>query len=497
MKDSEPLSVTQYWGNMTFQSFNLDHVALEQVMQCNPLTLPHTTSVKVALSAMLQTKNDFILSVDAGRLVGLVTARDVVQALVERGNATGTPLEDLPLSAITTPPIATLLKSEFTDILNLWQRLQQHQIQYLPVTDSQGTVAGVVTRDQLQQVLNPVRMHTALCLLQHTLDSAHAAITSLRLFADQTWEYQYRSPGCEVVFGYTAEELQADPALWRSRVLPEDLEQIILPGFASVVAEQPYTVEYRFQHKDGSLRWITETLASRRDVVTDCWLATIVSTDITEYKRVEAPLRASVQEKEALLAEVYHRVKNNLQLISSLLDLQAMQTGDVTTRAALEDSCSRIYSMSLVHERLYRSRDFAAIPFAGYARELASYLLHTYQPPADSVGFDFNIAPDLYLSLEQAIPCGLILNELVTNSLKYGFSGGRSGQIYVWLEVIGEQHLRLTVGNDGDTLPVNFRMSAQIESMGLKLVLTLVEQLEGTIKLERGDRTLFVIEFPP
>ncbi|MBD2461008.1 PAS domain S-box protein [Oscillatoria sp. FACHB-1407] len=225
-----------------------------------------------------------------------------------------------------------------------------------------------------------------------------------------------------------------------------------------------------------------------------CVLA--VRQDISDRKKAADQLRASLQEKEVLLSEIHHRVKNNLQIVSSLLDLQANRTHDSQSREILANSCSRVFSMALVHECLYRSQNFAEINFANYAHELANHLLSTYKTHSDFVSLSVNIDPKIVISLKQAIPCGLMLNELVTNALKYGLSKSQSRQIYITLKQEQEHLLTLVVGHDGDTLPENFTLEGHNTSMGIRLILTLVEQLEGSIDIQRGEQTLFKVTFP-
>jgi two-component sensor histidine kinase len=216
--------------------------------------------------------------------------------------------------------------------------------------------------------------------------------------------------------------------------------------------------------------------------------------DITERKQNEEKLKMLLQEKEILLAEVHHRVKNNLQIIVSLLGLQAREIGDERVRVAFEESRNRIKSMALVHEQLYRSREYAKIEFESYVDQLASTLFNMYQVEPERVRIEID-ADDVYLNLENAIPCGLLLNELITNSLKYAFPNGRTGKIWITL-VPEESNIVLTVGDDGIGIPAKFDFGAS-QSLGLQLVhLLTVHDLQGKITLERKNGTQFCIEFP-
>jgi two-component sensor histidine kinase len=166
---------------------------------------------------------------------------------------------------------------------------------------------------------------------------------------------------------------------------------------------------------------------------------------------------------------------------------------DPQAKAALEDSCNRVSSMALVHENLYRANDFSGVDFADYVQQLAGDLLETYKSSASKVMLNFGGDP-VFLSLDQAIPCGLLLNELITNALKHGFPEGSSGHIYIRMTCLADGWLELKVGNDGDRLPPDFDLE-QNASMGLRLVMMFVEQLIGSLELDRGEITWFKVRF--
>ncbi len=215
--------------------------------------------------------------------------------------------------------------------------------------------------------------------------------------------------------------------------------------------------------------------------------------EITERKRAEGQIRASLREKEVLLKEIHHRVKNNLQVISSLLYLQAKNVGDEQALAVLQDSQSRVRAMVLVHERLYQSPDLARIDFAEYVRNLANYLFRSYGVNTNVIQLRLNVG-DVLLGVDTAIPCGLIINELVSNSLKHAFPAGREGEIRIKLRSDDEGECILMVGDNGVGFAegLDFRDAG---TLGLELVNTLVAQLEGTVELDRSRGTTFKITF--
>ncbi len=213
--------------------------------------------------------------------------------------------------------------------------------------------------------------------------------------------------------------------------------------------------------------------------------------EIIEREHAEEQVRASLREKEILLKEIHHRVKNNLQIISTLLDLQSEHIEDERSLRYFRDSQDRIRSMALVHEKLYQTRDFISINFGEYLANLARYLFNSYITDPDRISLRLDVAPAT-LEIDQAIPCGLIVSELVSNSMKYAFPDGRGGEIAVRLRVEGDAGIELMVRDDGVGLPpgLDFRNT---DSLGLQLVTMLVKQIQGEIEPGNEGGTSFTI----
>jgi len=206
-----------------------------------------------------------------------------------------------------------------------------------------------------------------------------------------------------------------------------------------------------------------------------------IAYDITERKEIDRAIRLALKEKEILLKEVHHRVKNNLQVISSLMSLQKSFVKDPTLVQVLEESQSRIATMSYIHESLYRHTDFSSISFADYLQRLSTNLIHSYSTPDCEVTLQ-SAFEDVYLTLDQAIPSGLIVNELVSNSLKYAFKGRKKGVVFLRVAKL-DGRIEIEVRDDGVGLPDDFRLNKN-ESLGLYLIQALSEQLEAELVVE-------------
>ncbi len=215
--------------------------------------------------------------------------------------------------------------------------------------------------------------------------------------------------------------------------------------------------------------------------------------EIEDRRQAEARIREALEDKEVLLKEVHHRVKNNLQVISSLLNLQSSQIEDEKTVDLLRESQNRVRSMALIHEKLYQSSDLARVDFQGYLHSLVNSLMQTYRVYSEQVVIDVK-SEELAFSIDTAIPCGLIVNELVSNSLKYAFAKGNPGKIEVICENIRGSQYRLTIRDNGTGLPEGFDVESS-SSLGLKLVTSLVRQINGELIVQNKQGACFVIEF--
>jgi len=303
----------------------------------------------------------------------------------------------------------------------------------------------------------------------------------------------FASPNLKGLFGWDPDAVIGDAEWWGLNLHPEDRDRVV-EGLHAALGEGRgnYVHEYRFRHTGDHYLWVHDELTIEHDAggrpveIVGSWL------DITERKKAEEMIESSLKEKEVLLREVHHRVKNNMQIISSLLKLQAAQVKNAQLQALYRDSQNRIHTMSLVHEQLYASESLNTIRSHAYLENIVASLVKSSSVPAQNIAVRVDTG-DVALSMDEAVPCGLIINELVTNALKYAFPEG-NGEITVSLTIPDKEHRLLRVHDNGCGLPPGMDIHAA-ETLGLQLVDTLATQLDGelTINCERGTdiRILF------
>ena len=255
-----------------------------------------------------------------------------------------------------------------------------------------------------------------------------------------------------------------------------------------------YDLEVQMVCKDGTLMPVILNARAIKDAAGQYVASRSTIFDITERKQAEDQIKASLQEKEVLLKEIHHRVKNNFQIIASLLNLHSGSIKDQQALEILKAGETRVISMALVHEQLYQSEDLGQINFAEYIQILAANLFDSYEVSSNAIALKIN-SEDIQLSVDVAIPCGLIVNELVLNSLKYAFPSDRKGEVYIKLYKDDNNQLLLVVNDNGIGLPPNFDLQ-NTESLGLQIVVALLNQLLGTIVINRNIGTEFKITFP-
>lgn len=313
-----------------------------------------------------------------------------------------------------------------------------------------------------------------------------------RLHADGRSSLPYASDGIEQIYRVTAAEVREDSSVLFGRIHPDDLAGAVASLQRSARELTPCRHEFRVKFPDGTVRWLADSAAPQREPDGSVLWHGFTS-DVTERKKAEELVRESLREKEALLKEVHHRVKNNLQVIASLLRLESGRSAEATTRAVLKSMQGRIRAMALLHESLYRTENFARVDLAAYLRQVATQLFRAQNPDLGAVRLGLTLGP-ADVDIDQAIPCGLIVNELVTNALKHGFPEGRGGEVRVGLHTDAAGQVHLEVSDDGVGLPADFETKRAL-SLGLQLVSDLAQQLRAT--LVAGSDASFNLTFTP
>jgi two-component sensor histidine kinase len=269
---------------------------------------------------------------------------------------------------------------------------------------------------------------------------------------------------------------------------PEIAAQVLGYAEATLQTRAIQQWEYQLQSREGP-----QDYESR---MAPCGAGDVVAIirNITAVKEADRAVRASLTEKEVLLHEIHHRVKNNLQVISSLINMQMRRREDAACRAALGDCQHRVQAVALIHETLYRSKSMARVPLRGYVNHLARDIFQSASVARTAVSLEVSVE-DVALPVDQAVPCGLILNELITNALKHAFPSGQPGVVQIRLGRIAANRLRLVVADNGVGLPAQLDLK-RCPSMGLQLVIMLAAQLHGDIEVSSHGGASFQISFP-
>ena len=375
------------------------------------------------------------------------------------------------------------------------KRLQRKSGEYIwvvvvtsPLRDQQGRVTGVVS--QVEDITERRAAALALSEAHARIDAVLSAVPDLWFVLDAESRYlDVSDPNhpslavpWEAVRGrHFAEVLaqpfagQAESALQRARA-----------------GNQLQLIEYRVDTLGGAERDFEARVVPMRNGQT-----LYLTRDITARKQAEVQVRAALRDRELLLKEIYHRVKNNLQVIASLLNLQGRNDHDGNTRALLEDSANRVKSMALVHEQLYQGGDLSSIDFAAYLGQLVRHLADAHGEAAHRVPIRLDVAP-VQLGIETAVPLGLIVNELLSNAYKHAYPGERGGEVALRLAVLDDGRIEVVVSDHGVGLPPGLRPET-VASLGLRLVASLTEQLEGALECgpngAAGSR--FAVRFQP
>ncbi|MDZ7715233.1 MAG: PAS domain S-box protein [Balneolaceae bacterium] len=324
-------------------------------------------------------------------------------------------------------------------------------------------------------------------MFRQLFQNAHIGIVMM----DERQEVQLVNNAFERIFGYTSEEIKGLDI--DKVIVPESEMEEALQLSKNIFFGESSEITAKREAKDGSL---IDVLVYGVPVIVGGNTVAIFGmyVDITERKNAEERVRRSLKEKEVLLAEIHHRVKNNLAVITGLLELQRYNTPEKDAQDALYESQMRVNSIALIHEKLYQSEDLSQISFDIYIKELADIILKSMMQKNKNINLNIDADP-VELTVNQAIPCGLILNEVITNSFKHAFEDSSDGRICVNFQSKDEGSLMLSIEDDGSGLPEDIDDKSE-DSLGMTLVNTLTRQLKGESEfVNTGEGTKFVLTF--
>ena len=304
--------------------------------------------------------------------------------------------------------------------------------------------------------------------------------------------FEYVNSAFERLTGFSSKQVCGERFDFWNIIHPDDIKVIKDREDARRKGKDvPSRYEFRVLAKDGNTKMV-ESATVHIGKKGELKVMGILR-DVSDRKQAEEKIKSSLHEKDVLLREIHHRVKNNMQIISSLLRLQSRSIGDDHMVDVFKESQNRIRSMALIHEKLYQTEDFTRINFAEYIRSLIVHLFHTYQANPNSVRMKTEME-EVFLDINRAIPCGLIINEVVSNSLKYAFPGNKKGEVCIKLSSNRQKKIKLILSDSGIGLPKSINL-LEPETLGLQLVSDLITQMEGTVRLERTKGTAYHISF--
>jgi two-component system, sensor histidine kinase PdtaS len=313
---------------------------------------------------------------------------------------------------------------------------------------------------------------------------------TLTLLADQKGNLLMVNDEFENFTGFSKDEIEGKKN-WMEFVFKDDLEKMTEYNQLRFInpINAPNSYEARLIDRYGNIKVVIVNVA----VIPGQKMILASLFDISERKKTEQLVEESLKEKESLLREIHHRVKNNLQIISSLLNLQSAYIDDEKTLEIFKESQNRVKSMAMIHEKLYRSVGLSQIDFGDYMKNLAYDLLSSYRTSSNPVKLNADVE-NIKLDIDKAIPCGLLLNEVISNSLKHAFNNRNDGEISLDLHQKNNE-IKLSVKDNGIGLPINLNLE-KADTLGLRLIYTLVGQLDGNIEVIRKNGTEFKINFP-
>lgn len=310
---------------------------------------------------------------------------------------------------------------------------------------------------------------------------------------DKQLELEWVNTGFTKLTGYTLSEVKKVKGSSLQSLSTN--KEVLLHLDDCIQQRKSYIYESKILHKDGTHRWASSTLTPIINELGDMQSIVVIDTDITLRKEMEEQIRAALEEKGVLLREIHHRVKNNLQIIISLFNLQTSYVQDAAAYKALKEGQDRIKSMALIHERFYQSDGLSRLEFGDYIKRLTENLYQSFRVTKERIALEVQ-AEAIALDIDTAVPCGLIINEIVSNALKHAFPEDKKGKITISVTGQDNETYCLVISDNGVGFPEGFDADAA-DSLGIQLVQALTDQLEGTLKIDTiaGKGTTFTINF--
>jgi len=367
---------------------------------------------------------------------------------------------------------------------------KQGETRWIEIYNSRATIDGLVVvlgtaTDITERWITDNRIRESEEKYKYLIESIDEGL----IIKDEFEKITFTNNAARKIFGYTEKEM--DNMNFQKLVSLEDYARLQLETDKHIKGESS-KYELEVICKDGEKRLILITASPVFDK--DTFMSTIaIFVDITDIREAGLKIESQLHEKEVMLQEIYHRVKNNLQIISSMLKLQASYVDDEYSIQMFRNCQHRVKSMSLVHEKLYRSDNLSRVSFKDYTESLIKNLFASLNINSNRIKYELNIK-NVNLNISVAIPCGLIINELITNALKYGFPNDKKGLIKISIIKLEDEKIKLTVWNNGSPLPKDFDMD-NLTSFGMKLVDILKHQLEAELIIERKEGVAFSLIF--
>jgi PAS domain S-box-containing protein len=363
------------------------------------------------------------------------------------------------------------------------------EVDCMPITYDNGDLAGcmILARD----ITARREAESALKTSEERFRAMMEASPEIFTITDVEGKVLYNSPAATRLFGFSEDEMTGHSAF--ENIHPDDagfeinrFEPGLKPGTFNSLTR------FRFRSKDGRYLWVEANTSRQLDNPYINGLISIVR-DISENIRIDNELHRAIEEKNLLIGEIHHRVKNNLQILTTLINLQVRSLQDETIRMALREIQGRITSMSLVHEMLYQSDSINQISIAPYMRSLSTGIITCLQSISQTIHLNLDVDDEL-MNIDSAVPLGLVVNELITNCCKYAFRPGEPGIISISLKKLSDGNWELVVEDNGVGIPEDIDPK-NAATLGLRIVNELTEQLHGSLRFERCKGTRCILDF--